>query len=267
MRRRERRRCTGVCWQLFLDGFVRKPRSSGYWPSRTWRPCGYSPTVPRRTAIAPQQRTNPQGLQRSRTGYSDFFEVPVAVAESSITSASSGVAVHRAGVVGGEGAQNRSTFWALQLRIVITWARLDRDVCRSWVGLLLVYNRCFGWFLQSLSRSDFCGSSWLYASHARTIRRSSRVALTILFMAAYFTHLVAFLLAVVGARQRFWPGRHAGLRRSWFSSPPCRACLTMDYLQQSGFFAADSAMRVMHEPSRGCGDPHNAGPGFCRHRR
>jgi hypothetical protein len=126
--------------------------------------------------------------------------------------------------------------------------------CRplSWAGLLLVYNRCFwmGFYNYCLSLVLF----WLilgYVLRRRgTLQLPQAAVLLLLFTLAYFTHLVGFLLALAGALLAvvLVPPRQAIAPILVVVAALPALCLAMDYFEQTGFFQAGSAMRVIHQP-------------------
>jgi hypothetical protein len=76
------------------------------------------------------------------------------------------------------------------------------------------------------------------------------IVLMLLLTLAYFTHLVAFLLAVAGALLAValtGQNRLVGLALVLLAALP-GACLAMDYFVQTGFYRARSAMRVVYQP-------------------
>jgi hypothetical protein len=126
--------------------------------------------------------------------------------------------------------------------------------CRplAWAGLLLVYNRCL-W----MGFYNYCLSLillWLILGYC--LRRRGRIhvpqmfLLTLLFAGAFFTHLVGFLLAAVGALGAAVvapPRRVLDTVLIGVAVLPS-ACLTMSYFEQTGFFRAPPARRLYQEP-------------------
>ncbi|HEX4589835.1 MAG TPA: hypothetical protein VH120_07895 [Gemmataceae bacterium] len=76
------------------------------------------------------------------------------------------------------------------------------------------------------------------------------VVLMLLFMAAYFTHLAGFLLAVAGALAAviLTPPRRVLPPFIVLAAALPAGCLAMNYFEETGFFRAPAAMRVIHEP-------------------
>jgi hypothetical protein len=126
--------------------------------------------------------------------------------------------------------------------------------CRplSWAGLLFVYNRCF-W----LGFYNYClGLVLLWTILGYCLRRREKlpfpqaVVLMILLTAAYFTHLVSFLLAWAGAFLAMLQIRH------WRTPGPVlvllaglpAACLTLDYFDRTGFFQDGASQRLVDNP-------------------
>jgi hypothetical protein len=126
--------------------------------------------------------------------------------------------------------------------------------CRalSWLGLLFVYNRCF-W----MGFYNYCLGLilvWLIVGYCVRRRGELRwpqaVVLTLLFPLAYFTHLVSFALALIGA-----------LGASMLVKPRCllgplvigvsaapSCLLTLDYFEQTRFFEQGAARRLVRQP-------------------
>ncbi len=108
------------------------------------------------------------------------------------------------------------------------------------LGLLFVYNRCFllGFYGFCLSLPIYCVAIGYYLRRRSTPRAGPAAVLTGLFLVAYFTHLVGYVLAV------------ASILAYWLSSRPTRArelywvviavapsaILMFGYLQRMGFF-------------------------------
>jgi hypothetical protein len=125
--------------------------------------------------------------------------------------------------------------------------------CRplSWAGLLLVYNRCF-W----MGFYNYCLGLilvWVILGYClrrrQTLSLPRALALLLLFVAAYFTHLFAFLLAVAGtvaAAVLVPPRRVHALVLTALAVLPS-ACLAMDYFEQTGFSRAVSVRRLLHD--------------------
>lgn len=128
----------------------------------------------------------------------------------------------------------------------------DRCQPISWFGLLFVYHRCFwmGFYNSCLSliwvwlivgfcvrqRGDF---RWVHA-----------LILMILFPLAYFTHLVGFLLALTGALVATVVVKPRSVLAPILI---CAAAipsglLTMEYFEQSGFFAQGAGRRLIRKP-------------------
>jgi hypothetical protein len=128
------------------------------------------------------------------------------------------------------------------------------DRCRpiSWLGLLFVYNRCF-W----MGFYNFCLSLifvWLIVGYCLRRRGELRWphagVLTGLFLLAYFTHLVGFVVALAGALAASILTRPRSLLApiliSLAAAPAC--FLTMDYFEQSGFVEQGAGRRLMQQP-------------------
>jgi hypothetical protein len=126
--------------------------------------------------------------------------------------------------------------------------------CRplSWAGLLLVYNHCFwmGFYNYCLSLILF----WVilgYCGRRRgALDLSQAFVLMLLFTLQYFTHLVGFLLAVAGAlgAMVLLPPRRVLAPLLVVLAALPAACLAMAYFEETGFFRARSAMRVVNQP-------------------
>jgi hypothetical protein len=138
--------------------------------------------------------------------------------------------------------------------------------CRplAWVGLLLVYQRCFwmGFYNYCLSLILVWVILGLCLRWRDRLHAPQLAGLMVLFLAAYFTHLVGFLVALTGAllaallvpptmRSDRLPV--ALLRRGLaavligVAALPA-ACLMMHYFEQTGFFRDRSARRLFQEP-------------------
>jgi hypothetical protein len=126
--------------------------------------------------------------------------------------------------------------------------------CRplSWAGLLFVYNRCF-W----LGFYNYClGLVLLWAILGFCLRRRQQLhlpqaaVLMLLLTAAYFTHLVSFLLAWAGAflaLLRIPPWRTAGPVLVFLAGLPA-ACLTLDYFERTEFFQDSASQHLVDHP-------------------
>ncbi len=121
----------------------------------------------------------------------------------------------------------------------------------SWAGLLLVCNRCFwmGFYNYCLSLVLF----WVILGYCLRRRPGAypvqTIVLLLLFTAAYFTHLVGFLLAVAGAVAASLlarPPRLIGAALVLVAAAPA-ACLTMAYFEETGFFRAHQGRHLVNE--------------------
>jgi hypothetical protein len=127
-----------------------------------------------------------------------------------------------------------------------------RCVPLSWVGLLLIYQRCF-W----MGFYNYClGLILLWIVVGLCLRWRGRLnvlhllCLTLLFTAAYFTHLAIYLLAALGALGTTLltsPRRLLAPVIVTIAALPA-AFLTVDYFQQTGIFRADSGLRLVRDP-------------------
>ncbi len=122
----------------------------------------------------------------------------------------------------------------------------------SWIGLALVYNRCLwmGFYNQCLGLILLWGILGLALRWRGRLGLLQTFVLASLFTVAYFTHLVAFILAVVGALGTTLltqPRRILAPILVLVAVLPA-ACLTINYLHETGFFQADSARRIVHDP-------------------
>jgi hypothetical protein len=117
-----------------------------------------------------------------------------------------------------------------------------RCVPLSWVGLLLVYQRCF-W----MGFYNYClGMVLLWVVVGYCLRWRGVVGprqvltLLLLFTAAYFTHLAAFLIALVAALGAviLAPPRRLLAGAGVVIAAAPGACLTVYYLESTGFFRA-----------------------------
>jgi hypothetical protein len=122
----------------------------------------------------------------------------------------------------------------------------------SWAGLLLVYNRCFwmGFYNCCLSLVLL----WVilgYCLRPRPAASQGRMlVLLLLFTAAYFTHLVGFLLAIAGAVSAMLlarPRRLLGAALVLVAAAPA-ACLAMAYFDETGFFGSHAALHLLRDP-------------------
>lgn len=126
--------------------------------------------------------------------------------------------------------------------------------CRpiSWLGLLFVYNRCF-W----MGFYNFCLSLilvWLIVGFCLRRRRELRwphvAVLSLLFLVAYFTHLVGFVVALTGALGASILAKPrsvvAPILICLTASPAC--LLTKHYFEQTGFFEQGAARRLVRQP-------------------
>ena len=123
--------------------------------------------------------------------------------------------------------------------------------CRplSWIGLLFVYNRCF-W----MGFYNYClGLVLLWVVLGYCLRRRDTLHLPqaavvmVLLTAAYFTHLVAFLLAWAGAffaMIRIPPWRSLGPVLVLAAGLPA-ACLTLDYFERTRFVEEGASRRLV----------------------
>ncbi len=116
------------------------------------------------------------------------------------------------------------------------------------LGLLFVYNRCF-W----LGFYNWClGLALVWAILAYCLRRRDSLrlpqmaVLMVLFTAAYFTHLLCFLLAWTCAMVATARRPRALLLVCLAAAPP--ACLTLDYFEQTGFLQDTPSQRLLHHP-------------------
>jgi hypothetical protein len=138
------------------------------------------------------------------------------------------------------------------------------DRCRplSWAGLLLVYDRCF-W----MGFYNYCLALvllWLILGFCLRQRQGSQLhhalVLMALFTVAYFTHLMVFLLAVIGAAAAALAAhrrRVLSLGLVLLAALPA-ACLAMDYFEQTGFFRDSLIRRLLRDPFAGL---HTGGSG------
>lgn len=121
----------------------------------------------------------------------------------------------------------------------------------SWFGLLFIYNRCF-W----MGFYNFCLSLnlvWLILGYCLRRREQLRLAhasvLTVLFLLAYFTHLVGFVVALTGALPASIMAKPrrilAPILICVSASPSC--FLTLDYFEQSGFVEQGAGRRLMRQ--------------------
>lgn len=128
----------------------------------------------------------------------------------------------------------------------------ERAIPLSWVGLLMLYQRCFwlGFYNYCLGLIVF----WFVLGYC--LRRRGRlgvvdvVVLSVLFLAGYFTHLAIFILTAVGALGT----TVLASPRRWLAPVIVIIAalpgifLTIDYFQLTGFFGADSARRIVRDP-------------------
>lgn len=116
------------------------------------------------------------------------------------------------------------------------------------VGLLFVYNRCLwmGFYNYCLSLIPFWLVLGLCLRRCGRLALREALALALLFLAAYFTHLVGFLLAAAGA---IWLAASGPGRRwpelAWLAVSLIPASLlALDYLGRTGFFSGPGAGRL-----------------------
>jgi hypothetical protein len=122
----------------------------------------------------------------------------------------------------------------------------------AWAGLLLVYNRSL-W----MGFYNFCLSLiFVWVILGCCLRWRGRLSLAhttvlmLLFTAAYFTHLVGFLVAAAGAIAAAVlasPRRVVDALLIGVAALPA-GCLVMNYLEQTGFVHAPEARRLWLEP-------------------
>jgi hypothetical protein len=122
----------------------------------------------------------------------------------------------------------------------------------SWAGLLFVFNRCFwmGFYNYCLSLVLF----WTILGYVWRRRNAFHAAdtglLLGLFLAAYFTHLAGYVVAVAGAvlvTVLAPPRRMTTFGLVLLAALPS-VCLTMNYFEETGFARSTAAMRVVHDP-------------------
>jgi hypothetical protein len=119
-------------------------------------------------------------------------------------------------------------------------------------GLLLVYNRNFwmGFYNYCLSLILVWVILGLCVRWRGRMRMAHACLLMMLFAAAYFTHLVGFLLALAGAIAAAVlasPRRVVDAGLIVLAALPA-GCLVMNYFEQTGFFHASAAQRLFLEP-------------------
>jgi hypothetical protein len=122
----------------------------------------------------------------------------------------------------------------------------------SWAGLLFVFNRCFwmGFYNYCLSLALLLLILGFVLRRRGTLDAGGTFALVLLFTAAYFTHLAGFLIAVAGAvliTLLSPPRRAATIGLVVLAALPA-GCLTMNYLEETGFTHSPAAMRVVRDP-------------------
>jgi hypothetical protein len=127
--------------------------------------------------------------------------------------------------------------------------------CRpiSWLGLLFVYNRCF-W----MGFYNYCLSLiWVWLIVGFCLRRRGvfrwphATVLLIFFPLAYFTHLAGLVVALTGALAAALLVKPRSLFAAFLiclaAAPSCM--LTMDYFEQTGFFAQGAGRRLIKTPT------------------
>jgi hypothetical protein len=128
----------------------------------------------------------------------------------------------------------------------------ERSRPLSWLAFLFVYNRCL-W----LGFYNFCLSLvlvwiiWGYCVRRRGAFGLPQTAvLMLLFVTAYFTHLVGFVLAVVGALGSALLLRPRSLIRPVLVGVAAlpAVLLAMDYLDQSRFVGSGSSGGLVNQP-------------------
>ncbi len=128
----------------------------------------------------------------------------------------------------------------------------ERARALSWLGFLFVYNRCFwlGFYNYCLSLA-LVWIIWGYCVRRRqTLGLAHVVGLMLLFVTAYFTHLVGFVLAVVGALASALLLRPRTLVRPLLvglAALPA-VLMAMDYLDHSRFVGSGTSAGLTNQP-------------------
>jgi hypothetical protein len=122
----------------------------------------------------------------------------------------------------------------------------------SWAGLLFVFNRCFwmGFYNYCLSLVLLWWILGFVIRRLGTLQAGGAFALVLLFTAAYFTHLAGFLMAAAGAilAAVLMPPRKPAVIGLIILAALPAGCLTMNYLEETGFTRSSAAMRVVYDP-------------------
>ncbi len=126
--------------------------------------------------------------------------------------------------------------------------------CRplAWAGLLFVYNHCLwmGFYNYCLSLALFFAILGYCLQRRGQFQLPQAAGLMFLFTAAYFTHLVAYLLGVAGALAATVlarPRRQLAPVLVGLAALPA-ACLTLDYFERTGFFQSSASQRLLDQP-------------------
>jgi hypothetical protein len=128
----------------------------------------------------------------------------------------------------------------------------ERSRALSWLAFLFVYNRCF-W----LGFYNYCLSLvlvwiiWGYCVRRRGTLSLPQVAvLMVLFVTAYFTHLVGFVLSVVGALGSALLLKPRSLLRPLLVALAALPAVlfAMDYLDQSRFVGSGTSGSLTSQP-------------------
>jgi hypothetical protein len=128
------------------------------------------------------------------------------------------------------------------------------NACRplSWLGLLFVYNRCLwlGFYNYCLGLALFWAILAYCIQRRDTLRLPEAAVLMLLFTAAYFTHLVCFLLAwpcAIGTTLWLQLRRPVAAVLVCLAGLPA-ACLSLDYFERTGFFQEGPSRRLLDYP-------------------
>jgi hypothetical protein len=122
----------------------------------------------------------------------------------------------------------------------------------SWASLLFVFNRCFwmGFYNYCLSLALVWVILGYVLRRLGTMHAGQAFVLMILLVAAYFTHLAGFMVALAGtflAAILVSPRRIGSMGLVVLAALPS-ICLTMNYLEETGFSRSPAAMRIVNDP-------------------
>jgi hypothetical protein len=122
----------------------------------------------------------------------------------------------------------------------------------SWAGLLFVFNRCFwmGFYNYCLSLVLLWVILGYVLRRLGTFHAAHAFALMLLFTAAYFTHLLGYLLALAGAVLASIlapPRRLVTIGLILLAGLPS-VCLALNYFEETRFSNSPAAMRVVNDP-------------------